>query len=154
MPMYFSEMDINTLKSISEELVQKVMDVDVLFFKLNPQKMQTNIYGEAKKKSFSYHPAIQVKGLVQHNPQELGYAESVTYKNNTTFKFLISTLQKHNLYPEIGDIIGWNKLFWEITKVTQQQLIGNMTQLEWSKICETTVLSNSKVNQLKDLRIK
>jgi hypothetical protein len=60
-----------------------------------------------------------VKGLVQHSPQELGYAESVTYKNNTTFKFLISTLQKHNLYPEIGDIIGWNKLFWEITNVTQ-----------------------------------
>ncbi len=152
MPMYFPPRDLDTLRGISRELVQKVMDVDILFFKLNPQKMQMNIYGQAKHKTFNFYPGIYVKGMVVHNAQELTYNESVTYKNNTTFKFLVSTLQSINLYPQVADILGWNGIFWEITKVTQQQLIGNRSDTQWSKICQTTALSNSKVNQLKELR--
>ena len=154
MPIYFSDIDVKTLKNISEQLVQNIMDVEVLYFKLNPQKMESNIYGQAKKKTVSYYPGILIKCLVFHNPHDIGYQNVYTYKDYTTFKFLNSTLQKHNLYPEIGDVIEWDNLFWEITKITQQQLIGNRTDLEWSKICQTIVLSNSKVNKLKELKLK
>ncbi len=154
MPIYYPETDVNTLKGISEQLVQRVMDVQVLLFKVNPQKMESNIYGQTKKKVFNYYPGIFIKCLVFHNPHELSYDTTYNYKDYTTFKFLISSLQKLNVYPEIGDVIQWDNLFWEITKITQQQLIGNRTDLEWSRICETTVLANSKVNQLKELKLR
>lgn len=154
MPLFYPELDIKTIKGISEQLVQYVMDVDVLFFKLNPQKMEFNIYGEAKKKTFNYSPGIFIRCLVAHNPHDSSYDTVYNYKDYTTFKFLKTTLQKHNVYPEIGDVIEWDGLFWEITKITQQQLIGNRTDLEWSKVCETTVLSPSKVNQLKELKLR
>lgn len=154
MPLFFPEIDINTLKNISKQLVQYVMDVEVLLFKINPQKTETNIYGQAKKSGISYSPGVPLKALVAHNPQDLNYNPIYSYRNQTTFKFLVSTLKEHNIYPEIGDVIEWNNQFWEITKITQQQLLGNRTDLEWSKICETTILSPSKVKQLKELKLK
>ena len=29
-----------------------------------------------------------------------------------------------NFFPEIGDIVDWNEVYWEINSVTEPQLIG------------------------------
>jgi|GEM_PF-3857332 hypothetical protein len=45
--------------------------------------------------------------------------ESIKRTDTTRFKFLISTLKEVNIYPEIGDVIQWQGVFWEITLVTE-----------------------------------
>ncbi len=124
------------------------MQVQVTLYKINPQQIQINIYGEAKNGLKSYHRGVNIFCLIEHNPHSLQMNESIKRTDTTRFKFLISTLKEVNIYPEIGDVIQWQGVFWEITLVTEQQLIANNQELEWSKVCQTVVLSNSKTKQL------
>lgn len=148
MSLFFKERDLQLFKSISEQLVQKVMQINVMLYKINPQQIQINVYGEAKRGLKSYHKGVSIFCLIEHTAHSLDMNESMKRTDTTRFKFLISTLQDVNIYPEIGDVIQWQGVFWEITLVTSQQLIANNQQIEWSKICQTAVLSNSKTKQL------
>jgi hypothetical protein len=56
--------------------------------------------------------------LIEHTAHSLDMNESMKRTDTTRFKFLISTLQDVNIYPEIGDVIQWQGVFWEITLVT------------------------------------
>lgn len=152
MPMYFKERDLQIFKTISQQLVQKVMQVEVLFFKNQPEVTQVNIYGQAKEGIRNFSQGIRVKCISQHYPHTLQLERNYQYIDTTRFKFLVSTLKSHNLYPQIGDVIGWSNTFWQVTLVTQQQLIGNQAMVEWSKICETTAISNSKTIKLLQLK--
>ena len=151
MPIFYRERDINTLRLISKELVQKVIDTEVVYFKINTEQTQINIYGQAVKGSKGgkkIYPAIKLHALIQHEKQVYEYIESIRVVRNIRFKFLISTLTDHNVYPQIGDIIGWSRQYYQITSVTQQQLIAGQAQIEWSKICESVLLSKSKVQKI------
>lgn len=150
MPMFFGERDLNVFKTVSKQLIQGVMDIEVLYFKLNVEQTIQNVYGQAKKGAGGkkFNKSVKLHALIQHEPQVLDYSQTLKYARIAIFKFLITTLQDHNIYPQVGDVIGWSREFWEITKVTQQQLIANTASNEWSKLCETTIISNTKVLKL------
>lgn len=150
MPLFFNDRDLDVFRSISTQLIESVMDIQVLYFKLNVQQTQTNVYGEAKRGTGGkkFNKSVSLYALVQHEPQVLDYSQSLKYSRIAIFKFLITTLEQHNIYPQVGDIIGWSRQYWQITKVTQQQLIANSSSKEWSKLCQTTIVSNSKVLKL------
>ena len=124
------------------------MDVQVQYFKLNIKNMKTNVYGEAKHGLIQVFKKVNLHCIVEHSAEQLDFSQTVTYSNNTIFKFLNSTLQQKNIVPQIGDIIMWNKQFWQITITTQQQLIGNIYLNKWSTRVQTTIITDSKVKQL------
>lgn len=124
------------------------MDVQVQYFKLNIKNMKTNVYGQAKRGLIQIFKKVSLHCIVEHVAEQLDFSQTVTYSNNTTFKFLNSTLQQKNIVPQIGDVIMWNNRFWEITLTTQQQLIGNLSINKWSTKVQTTIISDSKVKQL------
>ncbi len=150
MSIFYQNRDLNTFKSISKQLTEKVIDIEVLYFKLNTQQISTNIYDEAKKShgGRKYNQGVKLHALVQHEAQMVQYQQSMKYNRLLRFKFLITTLQDHNVYPEVGDVICWSRQYFQISKVTQQQLIASRPDTQWSKVCESTIISNSKILKL------
>lgn len=146
--LFFQQRDLTLLKSLSEQLVEEWMKVEFQYFKLNTKNIKVNIYGQARRGARQYYKGITMPGLIDHNPQALDFSQSLKYRNSARFRLLVQTLKKYNLYPEVGDIVYWNKIFWQIANVTQQQLIANDHETKWSKILQTVTLSDSKVKQL------
>lgn len=146
--LFFGQRDLALFSRVSKQLVQGWMNVTVLFFKLNTDSIIVNVYGQAKKGIKQYYQAIQVVAMVDHNPQQVDFDQSYKYNNNTKFRFLMSTLKDKNVWPQIGDIILWKQMFWQITNKNQEQIIANDYDTQWSKSFETIILSPSKVQQL------
>lgn len=148
MPLFLKTRDLQLFRRVSKQLVQSIMDVQVTYIKLDTSKMKSNLYGETKRGILQIYKRVNLHCLVQHSPQQTDYENNISYNNSTIFKFLISTLQQKDVVPQIGDFIMWNNQYWQITSITQQQLIGNSSNIQWSKIVQTTVVSDSKVKQL------
>lgn len=146
--LFFSDRDIQLFKRVSNELVQRWMNVEVLYFKLNIGQIEVNIYGEAKSGSKQYAPGIKIPALVQHQPKSLDYTNTIQAQNTTIFKFLTTTLTSKNIYPQQGDIIKWDNSFWEVSLVTDEQLIANDESTKWSRVCTANLISLSKARQL------
>ena len=146
MPRFLGADDIQLFKNISQQMVHEIIDTNILFYKLNIQQTQTNVYGQSNRKI--YHQPLRIPCLIQHSPQNLDFADSIEYRNNSQFRFLKSTLIKANLKPMIGDVIKWRRTYWQITLVRNQQLLGGRVDLEWSCVCQTTIVSQSKLKQI------
>lgn len=146
--LFIGDRQIELFRSTSKELVENWMNVEVTYFKMNVNMTKVNIYGQAKKGIKHYYPGIQVKCLIDHTPQQLNYEYTLKYDNESRFKILTSTLQDLNLVPQVGDVILWSPLFWQITNITVEQLIANDSDSVWSRILEACVLSDSKVKNL------
>lgn len=148
MGLFLKSRDLELFKRLSKQLVQSVMNVQIQYIKLNIKHTKTNIYGQAKRGAIQVYKRVKLNCLVQHTPQQFDFSQNVSYINSTVYKFLKSTLQQKDVLPQIGDFIMWNNQYWQITNITQQQLIGNSSLVQWSKIVQTTIVSDSKVKQL------
>lgn len=151
-PIFFKSRDLYTLQRFSRQLVQDIMDVQVTYFKIDPSKMQHNVYGQSRGGRLTIDRAINIKCIVDHEPYQLDYNQILSYQRNVTFRFLDGTLKEHNLRPQIGDFIRWKNLFWQITRIGNSQHLGNRQEVEWSKSCQATVVSDSKVKQLLEFK--
>ena len=110
------------------------------------QNVKINIYGQTIGPK-QFYPALSIPGLIQHNPLQFQFMDTFV-TNITNFKFLKSTLQKYNIYPDIGDFIVWNERFWQVGNTTQEQLIGGAWDTQWTIVCQTTLISDTKVQEL------
>ncbi len=126
--------------------MHEVIDTNILYYKLDMENTNTNVYGESHKKI--YHDPVKIPCLIEHSPPNLDFSAAIDYRNNAQFRFLKSTLIKATLFPQIGDVIYWRNTYWFITLVRNQQLLGGRTDLEWSCICQTTIMSQSKIKQI------
>ena len=151
-PRFLGPKDINLFKDISEEMVHQVMDINVLLYKLDQVNTQANVYGQSQRRM--YKQPITIPCVIQHQPQNLIYDRTIQYQRNADFKFLKSSLQSANIYPEIGDIVFWRNMNWEINIVKGQQLIGGRTDLQWSVVCSASIVSINKVKTIADEPIK
>ena len=96
--------------------------VDV--YKVNIENTNENIYGESTTKY--YDVGFRVNCLIQFNEPETLQDEFGADVNTTVeIHFQRSNLASGslNFYPEVGDIIDWNKFYWEVDGVTEPKLI-------------------------------
>ena len=51
------------------------------------------------------------------------------------FSFIRQSLVDISYVVEIGDIIDWNSGYWEISSISENQLIGGQTDFNHSVVC-------------------
>ena len=122
MSLFGKTRDIAFIQGINRELINDVVDVAVDIYKPLVESNRENLYGETIRKVFQ--TAVRVKCLLEVEDQEWSGGDILDVNQKATFSFLRHELREYsNLVVQIGDIIHWNDIYWEIDSVIQNKLI-------------------------------
>jgi hypothetical protein len=138
---YFSPRDFNLVHSFNSELLNDIVQTLVKIYKIAAEDTDTNIYGEANDSvGKMFYPGVDAECLIEFNDSTVNYEGFGPDKQKVVrFKFNERFMQQINLYPEIGDIIYWDDLYFEISNVIQEQYVGGQADKQLSIICETNL---------------
>lgn len=146
MAKFFQNKDLNFLKTISEEVVNNVVEQLITLFKMSVGETKTNLYGESLGKV--YHAPADLACIVDREPQNVIYeAFGPDREQGIEFRFMRHKLRTWDIpklrdingvvikdadsiqnsqygYPEIGDIIKFDKSYYEINHMREDKLVG------------------------------
>lgn len=145
MPKFISERDYRFFKSISNELVNDVVQTLVTIFKINVNETRTNLYGESSNKV--WQPGVQIYAIVDKEPEDYryeGFGPETTQE--IVFKFDRDQCKDKNVYPEPGDIILWDNSYYEIDGTTETQFMGGQPYNNFSIVVSTIMISRTSLN--------
>lgn len=142
---YFSPRDFNLVHSLNAELLSDIVQTIVKVYKIAADETETNIYGEASQQVGKlYYPGVDAECLIEFSDSTTNYEGFGPDKQKVVrFKFNERFMQQINLYPEVGDIIYWDNLFFEVTNTIQEQYVGGQADKQLSIICETFLTRQS-----------
>ena len=122
MSLFGKTKDITFIQSINRELINDVVDIAVDIYKPHIEANRENIYGETIRKV--YQQAVRVKCLLELEDQEWTGGDVLDINQKATYSFLRHELREYsNLVIQVGDIIHWNDIYWEIDSVVQNKLL-------------------------------
>ena len=124
-PFFIPQKEINLIDTMNEELIDEIVGQSVDVYKINIDNTEENIYGESTTKY--YDVGFRVNCLIQFNePETLQDEFGADVNSSVEIHFQRSNLASGslNFYPEVGDIIDWNKFYWEVDGVTEPTLIA------------------------------
>lgn len=120
--LFGSLRDINTFKSISRELVNDIISTQVGYYKIVLDDTTANIYGESTAKTFV--GPILFNCLIERGDFTAPVDEfGPDTQREVTFRFLRDDMIEANVFPEIGDVVMYNELYYEVDNVNENQLI-------------------------------
>lgn len=113
--------DVAMLRHIARELLHDIVEQEVLYYKLDLVNTEPNIYGESIRKA--YFRPVRLVCLIKRGDQEWGMQDFGPDLNRTTsFAFLKEDMREANVLPEVGDIVEWDKSYYEVDVVKENQL--------------------------------
>jgi hypothetical protein len=123
MALFGSSRDISTFKGIAKELLENVISQQVGYYKYMLGDTAKNVYGEATARY--YVGPVLINCLIERGEFNVVRKESLGPDSirDATFRFLKDHLQDANVVPEIGDIVMYNELYYEVDNVNENQLI-------------------------------
>ena len=132
-PFFMPQKEFDLINSMNEELIDELVGQSVDIYKINIDNTEENLYGESTTKY--YDMGFRVNCLIQYNEPTIEQDEFGADLNSSIEVFF----QRNNLasgslnfYPEGGDIIDWNDMYWEINGVTEPQLIAGNPEYKHS----------------------
>jgi hypothetical protein len=146
MPRFVSEQDFQFFQHINKEILMDVVDVPVVLYKIIPNIATVNIYGESLDKA--RYRGIQLHALIKY-PKTDSANEGFGFdmnQQNVEFRFQRKLLQDVEVYPDIGDIVGYNDNFYEIDNINEVQLIAGKPQYNQSLVCLAHLTRKSLLN--------
>jgi len=152
MPRFFNAKDLDFLKTIAEEVVDYVAEQAVVLFKVSVGETKTNLYGESLGKVWRKPSTLMC--IVEREPTVIQYEGFGADKTQTVeFRFNIQRLRDESYsvprvrdingtlipteaiqnvqvgYPEIGDVILFDEVYYEVGHITANALIGGSPEI-------------------------
>ncbi len=130
MALFGGARDISLFRTLNRELINKIIDIEIDIFKSAIHDTVGNLYGEALNKV--YKQGIRVACLVDHEEEAWDSSEfGPDVNQNSTFRFLRDDLlpagsigtPAANVVLEVGDIIWWDNIYWEVDGVIEHQYL-------------------------------
>jgi hypothetical protein len=136
---YFSQRDFNLVHSFNAELLSDIVQTLVQVYKVAANDTNVNVYGEAGGGvGRFYHPGVDVEALIEFTDETTVYEGFGPDRVRIIrFKFNERFMKQINLYPEIGDVIFWDDLYFEVGNTSQTQFVGGQSDKQLSIICDT-----------------
>ena len=122
MAIFGGSRDIDTFKIMSKELINDIITQQVGYYKIVLNDTPANLYGESLSKNYIGPVLINClieRGDFETNAQDQG----VDRDRASTFRFLKDMIVEANIVPEIGDVIMYNELYYQVDNVNTNQLI-------------------------------
>ena len=150
---YFPQRDINTFDRFNKELVgdlvsgkDGVINQTVVVYKVSTYDTETNMYGETAEGKI-FKPGVQLACLIAADEQTTTTDEfGPDLQQTGLFSFVRQSLVDISFVLEIGDIIDWNSGYWEISSISENQLIGGQTGNNHSVVCDAFLVRISNLN--------
>ncbi len=135
MARFVTQRDFEFIQHITRELIDDTMDVGVVLYKIVVESTKINIYGESTTKP-RYTP-VKVNAIVNYNKNTTvaGDGFGLEQQQRVDFRFARRMLQEVKVYPEIGDILGYNNHYYEINNIQETQLIAGKPGFNTAIIC-------------------
>jgi len=160
MPLFSGARDISLIEKLNEELINGIIQTEVHYYKLVLDEVNDNVYGEGTDKR--YYAGVKLPTLVDRSNQSyVEEAYGVDLQQAAVFSFLRKEFTQINLIPEVGDILEWDKAYFEIDSMVDNQifggkdpdysLAGGMHGSSHSIICTTHMTRMSRLN-IEDVR--
>ncbi len=149
-PFFFSRKDVNLIDSVNEELIDEIVGQYVDIYKIDIEETKSNIYGESSSKTYSR--GFRVNCLLLYNEPEILQEEfGADLNSSVEMYFHRTTLSEAGFHPEIGDIVHWNDIYFEINTVTEPQLIAGHTDYKHQikAIANRTRLSSLQIEEVR-----
>lgn len=122
MAIFGGKRDIDTFKIVSKELVNDVISQQIGYYKLILQDSKTNLYGESNNKT--YLGPVLFNCLIERGDYSAPVDEFGPDTSRTVnFRLLRDDMIDANVVSEIGDIVLYNELYYEVDNVNNNQLI-------------------------------
>jgi len=122
MALFGSTRDINMFRGVAREVVDNIITQQIGYYKIILQKTPINVYGEALVKDY-IGPVLINCLIVRGDFTTLNEDMGPDTRRDVTFRFLHDSLEDANIVPEIGDIVMYNELYYEVDNVNENQLI-------------------------------
>ena len=117
MALFGSGRDASLIRSINRELINRYIDVEVLWYHIVLSETRENIYGESVTGKTYYQP-VKLHALIDRQPLDVASDEfGLEGTRVATFGFLRDDLKDINVAPDIGDIFEYNNEYYEIDVV-------------------------------------
>lgn len=155
MALFGGQRDISLFRSVNKELIHRIIDTEVLAYKLNLVATSTNLYDESDNKVYDTPVLIPCLANVddqQWNSEDYGSDNTQT----ATFAFLRDDLVELDISIQIGDTLEYRSRFFEIDGIVENQNFAGKNPDNWfggdthgysvSVICQAHMTRQSKVN--------
>jgi hypothetical protein len=124
-PMFLGEKEKNLVKQINDEIIERVVGQQVLYFPIDMQTTNFHpIYGEAIEKNF-LHP-IRVYALVEFQGVETSDMENIAIDKATKIKVNFHKrrlTEDQNLFVREGDFVRFGEIYYEIVKLIEPKIL-------------------------------
>ena len=122
-PFFVPSKEIELIDIMNEELIDEIVGQTVDIYKISVDDTEENMYGESTTKY--YDKGFRVNCLINYiEPEMLQDEFGADLNTAVELYFHRTTLKEAGFYPEVGDIVDWNKFYFEINSITEPQLIA------------------------------
>ena len=150
---FYPQKDIDTFDKFNKELVgdlssgkDGIIYQPVVAYKISAVDTETNMYGETSQGKV-YKPGVEISSIVSADDQTTTTDEfGPDVQQTALFSFIRQSLVDISYVVEIGDIIDWNSGYWEISSISENQLVGGQTDYNHSVVCNTFLNRISHLN--------
>lgn len=145
MPRFIGNRDFEFIQRVNREIVVDMIDVTVVIYKIIPEHTKANIYGESLSKV--RYTGTTLPALIKYEKTQTtseGFGPDT--EQRAEFRFVRRVLEEANLRPEMGDIIQYNGLYYEIDNTNETQLIGSRPEFVTSIVCHTHLTRRSHIS--------
>ena len=122
MALFGGDRDINLFKTVNDELLKDILQLEVAYYKFALEQTTVNVYGEAPGKN--YYEPMRIACLHNRSDQLWTSDEFGSDINQSVeYKFLKQELRDINLIPEVGDLILFRNNFFEVDSRIENQFV-------------------------------
>lgn len=122
MALFGSTRDVTMFTGVAHELVDDVITQQVGYYKVILPTTVPNVYGESLIKDY-IGPVLLNCLIVRGDFTSIHEDFGPDSRRDVAFRFLKDTLIQANVVPEIGDVVMYNELYYEVDNVNENQLI-------------------------------
>jgi hypothetical protein len=120
MPLFASKKDSRFVKSVAQEVMNRIISLEVKLYKLALNEMQVNLYNESDKKV--YHNPVRLFCQVTEDESTMNDVDTgLDIGQTIVFIFLREDLIDRDVYIEEGDIVEHDGSFYEIDNTEPTQ---------------------------------
>lgn len=132
MALFGSARDYSLVTKFNRELVYKLVDTEVGYYKFVLDQSRVNLYGEGISKV--YYQPVRTPIYISRSPNDAVQTDAgIDAMVAIEFYILRDTMLTLNIVPEIGDIINWDDKYYEIDNTTENQYFAGKNPDTWIK---------------------
>lgn len=120
---FITERELAFISRINNELIQKVVGQEVSYYEIDLEKSRVHrLYEEAVEKVWK-PPVLVNARVLWDNPSSVQNTIGIDSKYTAEVYFHTNELMERNVSPKEGDFVEFGQVFFEITAVTQPQIV-------------------------------